>query len=115
MSISIYFEEYSPLNRKKRHLTDVVLLSGIECIYQSIPSNFRSFNFLGIKRVKFEFFLLNDTFMPPAVGNDNLKLTFRLFILRNSYSASIAEKNKGSLDMVSTKFGDRNFHIPGRR
>ena len=42
-----------------------------------------------------------------------LILTFRLFILRNSYSASIAEKNKGSLDMVYTKFGDRNFYITG--
>ena len=52
--------------------------------------------------------------MPPAVSNNILKLTFRLFILRNSYSASIAEKNKGSLDMVSTKFGDRNIHIPSR-
>ena len=52
--------------------------------------------------------------MPSAVSNNILKLTFRLFKLRNSHSASIAEKNKGSLDMVSTKFGDRNFHIPGR-
>ena len=36
-----------------------------------------------------------------------LILTFRLFILRNPYSASIAEK----LDMVYTKFGDRNFTL----
>ena len=42
-----------------------------------------------------------------------LKTTFRLFILRNSYSVSIAEKNKGSLDMVYTRFGDRNFYISG--
>ena len=36
------------------------------------------------------------------------ELTFRVFILADSNSVDLAEKNKGSLDMVIPKFGDRN-------
>ena len=36
------------------------------------------------------------------------ELTFRVFILADSNSEDLAEKNKGSLDMVPAKFGDRN-------
>ena len=33
---------------------------------------------------------------------------FRAFLIAHSYSVDMAEKNKGSLDMVRAKFGDRN-------
>ena len=36
------------------------------------------------------------------------ELTFIEFILADSNSVDLAEKNKGSLDMVPDKFGDRN-------
>ena len=37
-----------------------------------------------------------------------LQLLFRAFLIAHSYSVDMAEKNKGSLDMVQAKFGDRN-------
>ena len=37
-----------------------------------------------------------------------LQLLFRAFLKAHSYSVDIAEKNKGSLDIVRARFGDRN-------
>ena len=46
-----------------------------------------------------------DTYTVPRYFAE---LTFRVFILADSNSVDLAEKNKGSLDMVPAKFGDRN-------